>query len=629
MDRSNSIDKESGLPYNTFQAQQPATTDVDAVVVEDINKRDIKQTILYALVAGMAVVLCTVVYATSGTPGNLSSPVAVEKEKDVMNPYVSASKPNFIFVLADDLSWNSIGFVNTDINFATPHMSSMASDGVAMNNFYTAEICTPGRASLMTGRYPNRLGLQMQEIGEDQIIGLNLSETTLANVMKENGYTNYLIGKWNLGHYSPAYLPTARGFDQYIGYLGPQISYWTKHGRSEDYSYFDFAYMDTVCYDRYDFEDRTKYSTFVFEDKAVNVIKNHDFSSSPMYMSFSAQAVHDPFNDLGTSDYDLGIPSSYVSELMFTTVTSQIESHKRQQYTLALVLLDRAVGNMKSALEEVGQLDNTYFIFASDNGGCAAAGGNNAPLRGTKGSLYDGGTKVPSFIYSSSEDLISTNIRGSTYHGLMHMTDWFPTILDLAGIEYTPNIGYELDGVSHVEGWSTSISPRTSMVYGMYSGITIGDSTSSCESLSCAVRNTRYKLITSYPDSIGCQWYEVDDTDDDGDISQTSACTVWGSVDLTTNHSHQLYDLFLDPYETTNLYDIAEYAVVQEQLETMMSNQEKETVYIGSVSSDLTAFTFFDNQGYMSPFLHATETEKPYPSWCGNSSATAPVTLFH
>ena len=121
---------------------------------------------------------------------------------------------------------------------------------------------------------------------------------------------------------------------------------------------------------------------------------------------------------------------------------------KRQQYAMSLVVLDNAVSELYRALEEANQLSNTYIIFASDNGACLYGGGKNAPLRGSKGTLFEGGTRVDAFIYSP---LLPSTVAGSSYSGLMHVSDWFPTILDLAGItSFESKKGFEMDGVSQV-----------------------------------------------------------------------------------------------------------------------------------------------------------------------------------
>lgn len=133
---------------------------------------------------------------------------------------------------------------------------------------------------------------------------------------------------------------------------------------------------------------------------------------------------------------------------MDVQIKTNVVGDKRQQYAMSLVMLDNAVADLYKALEETNQLSNTYIIFASDNGACLYGGGKNAPLRGSKGTLFEGGTRVDAFIYSP---LLPSTVTGSSYSGLMHVSDWFPTILDLAGVTtFKSKKGYEMDGISQV-----------------------------------------------------------------------------------------------------------------------------------------------------------------------------------
>ena len=148
-----------------------------------------------------------------------------------------------------------------------------------------------------TGRYPLSVGLQHGSITVKTNGSLNLDETTIADVLKANGYTNYMYGKWNLGNASPRELPTARGFHQYLGFLASEQDYWSKHTPSFQ-EFKDFLYADTECYYMYDGDDLNHYSTNLYREKAIETIDNHDFDASPMFMYLSMQAPHAPFADL-------------------------------------------------------------------------------------------------------------------------------------------------------------------------------------------------------------------------------------------------------------------------------------------------------------------------------------------
>ena len=165
------------------------------------------------------------------------------------------------------------------------------------------------------------------------------------------------------------------------------------------------------------------------------------------------------------SSVDLSISLTLKSVIQIKT---DVVGDKRQQYAMSLVVLDNAVAELYQALEEANQLSNTYIIFASDNGACLYGGGKNAPLRGSKGTLFEGGTRVDAFIYSP---LLPSKVVGSSYSGLMHVSDWFPTILDLAGVtSFEPKKGFEMDGVSQVQYYRTPSILRLNRLILRYSG---------------------------------------------------------------------------------------------------------------------------------------------------------------
>lgn len=314
-----------------------------------------------------------------------------------------ARRPNFVFILSDDVGWNSVGSDSSDLAFATPHLTELAQNGIRLSNYYSQELCSPARASLLTGRYPLSVGMQYGTVQVAAKFGLSLAETLLPEVLRDHGgYKNYMLGKWNLGHYCPQMLPTARGFDQFLGFLDGSTYYWSKRNPSSD-KFYDIMQADASCYELYSGADLGDYSTNLYARKAVAAIKAHDYTSNPMFMYFAAQAVHDPFVDDSSekvSDGSLayghpdGLEAAEVGDEGYRAVLDGVVGGKRQQYAMALLILDRAVGDIRDALSDAGQLDNSFLIFTSDNGGCYSAGGKNGPLRGTKGSLWEG---TPSF----------------------------------------------------------------------------------------------------------------------------------------------------------------------------------------------------------------------------------------
>ena len=499
-------------------------------------------------------------------------------------------KPNFIIILADDLSWNSIGYSSDDIAFATPYLTALAQKGIIMSNFYAQEVCTPSRASLLTGKYPLSLGMQYGMIAATAEWGMPLDEVTIAEVLKDNSYTTHMLGKWHLGYFSPLFLPTARGFDTWTGYSNGENYYWSK--RSPDYPlHSDFLESNKTCYTPYSGSDKHDYSTTFYTNKAINIIQNHN-TNLPLFMYLAYQAVHDPFVD--HAKFENGIPDSYFDEepTILQSIYKTIVGKTRQEYVKSLYLLDKSVGKIMDKLTEKGIIDNTYIIFMSDNGGCWYGGGRNGPLRGSKGALFEGGIKVDSFIYSSK--LSNT---GTVYSGLMHISDWFPTILALADIDYTPSSeNNKFDGVNQVDGWMGKSTPRTTMLYNLYLELT--DYTFNIwTNGSFAIRDNKYKLMHTYDDPAYGGWYQTDtEILDDDVLDKDDRCA---QQFLTGKFTYWLFDLIDDPYETTNLYssDNQLHKLAKANLYTLIPGyMERAQKKIGIVFSEK-AETVWQNAG--------------------------------
>ena len=278
------------------------------------------------------------------------------------------------------------------------------------------------------------------------------------------------------------------------------------------------------------------------------------------------------------------------------------------QYFKALAIMDGAVEAVTEALAARGVLDNTYIIFASDNGGCPTAGARNAPLRGTKGSLFEGGVRVEAFVYSP---LLPSAAAGTTYSHIFHVSDWFPTLLDVAGVTYTvPAGGHRLDGVSHHRALLASgtddadadaAPPRDHLLVNYYYD-PVEPTKTLWTGKAFAIRNAQYKLMHTYDNKWSATWsideeiYEFDD-----DFTQVGYCVCrlgirvaslphspsfasypsrvlhhwmsdreqYGGCSVTTAVSsgtfkYWLFDLDADPYEKENLYGLSDaYVAVQ------------------------------------------------------------------
>ena len=296
-------------PVVESEEQEESTTaevSVDTIEVKEDEEKEEEVTVT----AGKEDVIDSATTVTStdvSTTDKVVTPLPEGPEVEIENPTVSTvvelpiqtpftlpsvssgSFPNFVFILADDVGYHSI---NENI---TPFLSNLQDKGVKLTKYYSQETCTPSRAALLTGRFPITVGWQKYEQSAMENSGLNLDETTLAEVLKQyGGYTNYIFGKWNLGNASPRFLPTARGFDTFLGFLDGSNYYWSK--TNPTYSeYIDFMSADTKCYNVYDNEDMNEYSTILYKNKAIDAIENHDFDKSSMFMYLSFQAAQNPF----------------------------------------------------------------------------------------------------------------------------------------------------------------------------------------------------------------------------------------------------------------------------------------------------------------------------------------------
>ena len=171
-----------------------------------------------------------------------------------------APRPDIVVILSDDHGWADVGWHGKEIR--TPNLDALAAAGARLEQFYVQPVCSPTRAALLTGRYPMRHGLQVGVIRPWARYGLPLEERTLPQALREVGYTTAICGKWHLGHFEPAYLPTRRGFDHQYGHYNGAIDYNT-HTRDGG---FDWHRDDQVCRDE-------GYSTFLIADEAVRLIR--------------------------------------------------------------------------------------------------------------------------------------------------------------------------------------------------------------------------------------------------------------------------------------------------------------------------------------------------------------------
>ena len=276
--------------------------------------------------------------------------------------------PNIVLILADDLGYAELGCQGCR-DIPTPHIDSIARAGVRFTQGYvTSPICAPTRAGLLTGRYQQRFGFETNPGPEkyaDDMFGLPLEQTTLAERLKACGYTTGMFGKWHLG-YKPEFTPPMRGFDEFYGFLGGTHNYLPGGRRCELR-----RGMEPVL-------DEKEYLTDAFGREAVAFIRKN--KTNPFFLYLAFNAVHAPLE---------------ASEKYLKRVEG-IGDARRRTYAAMTVAMDDAVGRVLETLRAEGLEENTLIFFLSDNGGpTPQTTSSNAPLRGVKGQVWEGGIRVP------------------------------------------------------------------------------------------------------------------------------------------------------------------------------------------------------------------------------------------
>ncbi|XP_067934002.1 arylsulfatase J-like [Watersipora subatra] len=353
--------------------------------------------------------------------------------KDFVNENDSIS-PNIVFIMVDDLGWNDVGYHNSEI--ATPNLDRLAMDGVRLEQYYTAPVCGPTRAQFLSGKYSIHIGIPGNILACHRS-GLTTNVPTIADKLKEQGYSTHMIGKWHAGFHSESLLPTNRGFDTFRGHLLGHGDHYTHTRKYNGEPYLDF-YRDAVPSN----DSWGRYSTEIFTERAVDIIRTDESDDKPLFLFLSYQAPHNP----------LQVPERYLEQYSVMT------DGQRKSYSAMVSAIDEGVGEIVDALTEKGLYDNTVIIFTSDNGGDVGSGGSNYPLRGNKGSLYQGGIRSVGFV---SSPLIARPER--SVRDLIHVTDWLPTLLHIAGGNVEK---LDIDGVNQWNTISTaSPSPRQEILH--------------------------------------------------------------------------------------------------------------------------------------------------------------------
>jgi arylsulfatase A-like enzyme len=359
---------------------------------------------------------------------------------------MTAKKTNIILINADDLGYGDLGCYGSEVN-DTPHIDAMAANGLRLTDFYmAAPLCSPSRGAMMTGCYPRRIGFGTFEGREvlfpGQGVGLHPDEITIAKRLKSAGYRTMHIGKWHCGD-QPEFLPLAHGFDQYYGL--PYSNDMGPRPKKEDFPPLPLVADNEVV------EEQPDQATLTgrYTEQAVRFLREN--RDNPFFLYLAHLHVHVPHY----------APERFLRE------------SRNGKYGAALACMDWSTGVILHELKRLGLTEDTLVIFTSDNGGTVNLGGSNGPLRGMKGTAWEGGMRVPCVIYWPGT--IAPGVCG----GLAAAIDLYPTLARLAGASL-PN-DRTIDGIDLMPVLSGQTSNRDMFFY--YSGDHL-----------CAVRQGKWKL---------------------------------------------------------------------------------------------------------------------------------------
>ncbi len=342
----------------------------------------------------------------------------------------AADRPNFVLILADDLGYGDLGAYGNRVN-RTPHLDRLAREGVRFTDFHSnGPMCSPTRAALLTGLYQHRFGREFEGAlsGRTQYDhGLPLEAVTVAELLRDAGYATAMYGKWHLG-YHPPHMPFDQGFGDFRGLAG---------GDGDHHSHIDRSGRPDWWRNN-ELEFEPGYAAELLTGHTVDFIREN--RERPFFVYLAHLAIHFPwqgpddagYREEGESYWDLSKLGRLDSKRVAPKTKEMIEA------------VDRSVGAVVAALEELGLDENTFVLFTSDNGGYLTYQGgyhdisSNGPLRGQKAQLYEGGHRVPAIAWRPGA------IASRTSDALAATFDVLPTYAEMAGIESPSSDGVSL-----------------------------------------------------------------------------------------------------------------------------------------------------------------------------------------
>ncbi len=424
----------------------------------------------------------------------------------------AASKPNIVFIMADDLGWADVALHGGGA--PTPHLDKLAREGLELTHHYVAPVCSPTRAGLMTGRCWSRFGVTTPQNAR----ALRWDTATLPRALKSAGYATCLTGKWHLGS-KPEWGPNHFGFDHSHGSLAGGVGPWDHHYKKGEH-------METWHRNGKLLKEEGHVTDLITQEACQWLAQRG--ADTPFFLYVPFTAVHLPIKE----------PQEWLAKVP-AGITGDVARH----YAACIMHLDDAVGRIVAALEKHGQREGTLLVFTSDNGGSTAENngqaypaddyptgrlpGNNAPLRDEKGSVYEGGTRVPCIASWPGR------LKPGRHDAPVQIIDWMPTFCALAG--HRPDKDLKWDGVNLWPQLAEGAAPPARTLYTVAPGFK-----------SRSLRCDPWKLVVHGADE---------------------------------KARHELYDILADPDEKTNLAPQKpdELAAMKERLH-VMARADKDAV---------------------------------------------------
>lgn len=330
----------------------------------------------------------------------------------------SSDKPvNILCILVDDLGFGDLGIQGAP-DIKTPHIDRLARQGMTFHQFYAnSTVCSPSRASLLSGKYPDLVGVPgvIRQIKDNSWGYLDESAVLIPELLKKRGYHTAMIGKWHLGYKSP-HIPNDRGFDYFRGFLGDMMDdYWTHLRGGVNWMRFN---KDVISPEGH--------ATDLFTEWTLHYLQERRKDPHPFFLYLAYNAPHFPIQP----------PESFLNEVK---AREPGLSEKRAKNVAFIEHLDANIGKVMDYLRTSGMIENTLIVFTSDNGGALRYQQSNGKLRGGKQDMYEGGIRIPAYV--SWKGRIEEGSRSDVPLMLM---DLFPTFCELAGLD----IPEEVDGIS-------------------------------------------------------------------------------------------------------------------------------------------------------------------------------------